>query len=113
MAFFWPRNVNPSSAFSVRQGRALHRIAAVISATPGAAALIALAIAAYQAVINSGEWANDYWFNPDWMQTASWGALALVTGLAAWIAGWLIRYLLSKQWHEAVVGDVTIPAPFP
>ncbi len=96
-AFLRPRTVNPSSAFSVRLGRAVHRIATAISVVLLALAIILFAIAAYLAVTRSGKWANDYWFNPDWIQTAPWAVLGLAGGAVAYLAGRLIRYLLSRE----------------
>lgn len=96
-AFLRPRTVNPSSAFSVRLGRVIHRSATTISVLLAVVAVVTLTVAAYQAAINSGEWANDYWFNPDWWKTAPWGVLTAVSAAGVYLASRLIRYLLSRE----------------
>jgi len=75
----------------------LHRAATATSLLLLAAAAIMLGLAAWQYATSSGEWANDYWLNPDWIHTASWGVLAAVAANVVYLAGRLVRHLLSRK----------------
>lgn len=75
----------------------LNRIATATSLLLLAVAAILLGIAAWQAATNSGKWANDYWFNPDWIHTASWGVFAAVAAINVYLADRLIGRLFRRR----------------
>jgi hypothetical protein len=74
----------------------LHRIATATSQLLLAVAAVMLGVAVYQLATNSGKWANDYWFNPDWIPTATSGVLAAVAAVTVYLAGRLLRYWLKR-----------------
>jgi len=96
-ALLWPRTRSPAQSFSAKVGRAVHWTCTIISVPFLAGAEVALLLGLYQATTNSGEWANDYWFNPDWWSTATWGIPTFIIGVTIYFVGRLSRYALSKE----------------